>query len=162
MGPASYHKEIMALVAFITTSLKVFACIWALMTLAVGASFAPTKNDSCQFLFFYFVLVFSTDRLMIIWLSVGNHFVTHTVTLPVAVVSLQQLDDANRGTVSTGVPDTHAANAIAKGPVDEQVAPLSVLITSERNCCTCSPRDSSSRISPKELEGGGPHSKLLM
>ncbi|KIR36057.1 hypothetical protein I307_05152 [Cryptococcus deuterogattii 99/473] len=105
----------------------------------MGASFAPTKND-----------------------SFGNHFVTHTVTLPVAVVSLQQLDDANRGTVSTGVPDTHAANAIAKGPVDEQVAPLSVLITSERNCCTCSPRDSSSRISPKELEGGGPHSKLLM
>lgn len=33
--------------------------------------------------------------------------------------------------MSTGVPDTHAANAIAKGPIDEQAVPLSVLTTSE-------------------------------
>lgn len=52
MGPASYHKEIMAHVAFITTSLKAFACIWSLMTFAVGASFVSTANDSCRFLLF--------------------------------------------------------------------------------------------------------------
>lgn len=78
MAPASYHKKIMALVAFTTTSLKAFACIWALVTFAVGASFVSAANDSCRCLFFQFVLVFSTDSLMIIWLSVGNHFVTHT------------------------------------------------------------------------------------
>lgn len=41
------------------------------------------------------------------------------------------LDEANMGTVSTGVPDAHAANAITKGPMDEQAVPLSVLTTSE-------------------------------
>lgn len=45
----------MALIPFITTSLKAFACIWALITFAVAASFISTAND----LF-------------------GNHFVTHT------------------------------------------------------------------------------------
>lgn len=52
MGPASYHKEIMTHFAFIITSLKAFACIWALVTFGVGASFVSTVNDSCRCLFF--------------------------------------------------------------------------------------------------------------
>lgn len=47
----------MALIPFITTSLKAFACIWALTTFAVGASFISAANDLCWCLFFQLVLV---------------------------------------------------------------------------------------------------------
>lgn len=51
----------MALIPFITTSLKAFACIWALITFAVAASFISTANDLCWCLFFKLALVVFAD-----------------------------------------------------------------------------------------------------
>ncbi|XAO21435.1 hypothetical protein I312_100186 [Cryptococcus bacillisporus CA1280] len=221
----------MALVAFITTSLKAFACIWALVTFAMGASFVSAANDSfgdhfvthtdltsgnaviaagvLTWLYFVAVLVvtfiqpenvFISMMLDTAFLSIWFIFFLGSVAsmstlasvfrdhdrftwgrLGAATIGLGWvmtflllgillfevvytlinfgcsytiwrkpfnrlaiygnstsggdasaiLDEANMGTVSTGVPDTHAANAIAKGSIDEQAVPLSVLTTSE-------------------------------
>lgn len=66
-----------------------------------------------------------------IWRKPFNRLVTYGNSTSGGGIASAILGDANMGTVSTGVPDTHAANAITKGPIDEQAVPLSVLTTSE-------------------------------
>ncbi|KAE8538949.1 hypothetical protein D1P53_005317 [Cryptococcus gattii VGV] len=66
-----------------------------------------------------------------IWSKPFNRLATYDNSTSGGGIVSAILDEANMGTVSTGVPDTHAANAIAKGPIDEQAVPLSALTTSE-------------------------------
>lgn len=66
-----------------------------------------------------------------IWGKPFNRLATYGNSTSGGGIASAILDEANMGTVSTGVPDNHASNAIVKGPIDKQVVPLPALTTSE-------------------------------